>query len=835
VPGIHFLLLLVATGYGPCPGPIGKPTVLLQRVILQYIVMSLPALLTAIPHLQNDTSNWAIFAMRFRKAMEAMHRWGHFDGTTMCPVLKDAAHLTNAESQTIKEWEKEDRTTRYHLSRWLPDHIFIGLIDHKTAKGRWDQLAEELGQPAQEASRTEGLTGEPPAATAEGSSRRRRRRMGKRRPADAIHIADIEGEGCSLAEEGDTHAQIVSAEVVLSRQHPQTPDPIVHAQTVGTELEAILGEPGAIEEGAHAHDDRAEPDLKEGQLGDPNANTPEGVAHPEPDSMREETETNTPAHLEGMGPDALMEEEDDRLLEVEEDGAARKAASVEGDAGPHVELQDPGVSCLATQENARPHTLPSPMSPTTLEAASMQRSLAVDTEMPAIPVPDHGADLEPQPHDAPPLPNEAAEHPIHQPPEQIRAPTEVGGPLESLPGEASQRAMGQMVLTSAHTLEGKTPIGEAHGRPPDTPNLQWQGSTAWEPMFAIPKACVRVHEVWRPVLDEGACMRPDPWPSPGIVIINPDTCIGSALQLEGEQNIHIPSVGSKLHAAPPTPQHFSLSPSLPIPLPLDTLARKNAPRGEGAATKQRTIEDRPRPEPPKPPDLHIEVLEKAGGALPVASAVPALAKDTVGVGPADKAETASAAKPKALVSWAQEAGRRREVNAQPYEVLPQKGKRNAEALSRKRERRPTEGKCEPIQLPGEAPQNHKGTLEMPPRNHKRERGATPQGMAKRKVERLPQEGKCKLERPKALPPDGERERGTMPQGTPNEGICKPGWPPQEPAHKAVPTTSEGQGPWDLGGRPPRERTLDSKWPVEAMNIALGIVAHKKTLAVQKLS
>jgi len=67
------------------------------------------------------------------------------------------------------------------------------------------------------------------------------------------------------------------------------------------------------------------------------------------------------------------------------------------------------------------------------------------------------------------------------------------------------------------------------------------------------------------------------------------------------------------------------------------------------------------------------------------STAPALAKDTVGVGPADKAETASAAKPKALVSWAQEAGRRREVNVQPYEALPQKGKRNAEVLSRKRE------------------------------------------------------------------------------------------------------------------------------------------------------
>ena len=180
--------------------------------------------------------------------------------------------------------------------------------------------------------------------------------------------------------------------------------------------------------------------------------------------------------------------------------------------------------------------------------------------------------------------------------------------MESLLGEALQHAMGQMVLTSAHALEGKMPIGEVHSRPPDTPNLQRQGSTAWEPIFAIPKAHVRVHKARRPVLDEGACMHPDLWPNLGTIIIDPDTCIGSALQLKGEQNFHIPCVGSKLHAAPSAPQHFSLSPLPPIPSPLNTLACKNSPHGEGAATKQRTIKDCPCPELWKPPDLQAEDL-----------------------------------------------------------------------------------------------------------------------------------------------------------------------------------------------------------------------------------
>jgi len=176
-------------------------------------------------------------------------------------------------------------------------------------------------------------------------------------------------------------------------------------------------------------------------------------------------------NLEGTGPEVLMEEEVDHLLEVEEDGATGKAASVEGDASPHIKLQDPGVSCLAMQENAGSLTLPSPPPPTTLETASTQCSPAANTGTPDILVPDHGADLELLPHNTL-LPNKAAEPPIHQLPEQTQAPTGVGGSLELLLGEASQRAKGQRSLTLGHTLEGNMPIGEAHGHPPDFANLQ---------------------------------------------------------------------------------------------------------------------------------------------------------------------------------------------------------------------------------------------------------------------------------------------------------------------------------------------------------------------------
>src|SRR5260221_3207566 len=122
-----------------------------------------------------------------------------------------------------------------------------------------------------------------------------------------------------------------------------------------------------------------------GHPGNPNINTPEGVAHPEPDSTHGEDanpNTDARAHLEGAGSQVLMDEEDDCSLKVEEEGTARENASVEGDMGPRVELQDPGVSPLATHEDAGSSPSPSPSStPTPVpEAASTERSPAANTE-----------------------------------------------------------------------------------------------------------------------------------------------------------------------------------------------------------------------------------------------------------------------------------------------------------------------------------------------------------------------------------------------------------------------------------------------------------------------
>jgi hypothetical protein len=140
----------------------------------------------------------------------------------------------------------------------------------------------------------------------------------------------------------------------------------------------ISGEPGAI---------------RFGQPGDLNSNNPEGVAYWEPDSIPggdSHQNVNMPMHPVGTGPDVLLKK----------DGTAGKNASIEGDEVPHVKLQEPRVRHLIIVEENKFLTL-SP-SPITLEAASMQHSLAINTMMPEILELDRGADLDPLPHDTPP-------------------------------------------------------------------------------------------------------------------------------------------------------------------------------------------------------------------------------------------------------------------------------------------------------------------------------------------------------------------------------------------------------------------------------------------------
>ena len=115
---------------------------------------------------------------------------------------------------------------------------------------------------------------------------------------------------------------------------------------------------------------------------------------------------------------------------------------------------------------------------------------------------------------------------------------------------------------------------------------------------------------------------------------------------------------------------------------------------------------------------------------------------------------------------------------------------------------------------------------MPPQTHEHEPNWPPQEVLCKdtlltwEASNAGQETKTPLRK-------GELEVSALPQECTNKGNCKPSWPSQETSHKAIPSTWEGVALWDPGGRPPRERTLNLKGPVEATDIAVGIDAPQQ--------
>ena len=98
---------------------------------------------TIIPHLKPHGTNWAVFSLRFREAMQAMRRWGYFDGTKLRPIPKDPSAPTNAEIEALESWDHEDVVARYLLSQRLPDMTFMRLSQYQTAQARWTHVNDE--------------------------------------------------------------------------------------------------------------------------------------------------------------------------------------------------------------------------------------------------------------------------------------------------------------------------------------------------------------------------------------------------------------------------------------------------------------------------------------------------------------------------------------------------------------------------------------------------------------------------------------------------------------------------------------------------------------------
>ena len=96
-----------------------------------------------IPRLEPDGSNWAIFLMRFRMAMQATNRWDYFDGSKPRPVAKDTSAPTDEEKESAKCWEHDDLIARYLLSQCLPDSTVLRLNQYTMAQTCWAHVSDE--------------------------------------------------------------------------------------------------------------------------------------------------------------------------------------------------------------------------------------------------------------------------------------------------------------------------------------------------------------------------------------------------------------------------------------------------------------------------------------------------------------------------------------------------------------------------------------------------------------------------------------------------------------------------------------------------------------------
>ena len=73
------------------------------------------SLSSSVPKLESTGMNWAIFSVCFQDSVEAKGFWGHFNGTTTCPVAVDIiVTATDGTTATVNDtsarewWDKDE-------------------------------------------------------------------------------------------------------------------------------------------------------------------------------------------------------------------------------------------------------------------------------------------------------------------------------------------------------------------------------------------------------------------------------------------------------------------------------------------------------------------------------------------------------------------------------------------------------------------------------------------------------------------------------------------------------------------------------------------------------
>ena len=111
---------------------------------------------SSVPKLEMTGTNWAIFEIRFRDAIEAKGFWGHFDGTTKRPE-QGTPQTSTSDGQPVPasglskeefaaattQWEKDERSAKSLLNQKIPDSTLMRIRSKITVEERWKAIERE--------------------------------------------------------------------------------------------------------------------------------------------------------------------------------------------------------------------------------------------------------------------------------------------------------------------------------------------------------------------------------------------------------------------------------------------------------------------------------------------------------------------------------------------------------------------------------------------------------------------------------------------------------------------------------------------------------------------
>jgi hypothetical protein len=104
------------------------------------------SLSSSVPKLESTSTNWAIFKICFRDAVEAKGFWGYFDGTSICPVaifVTAPDGTTSIDNTPIDQWDKDECSAKSLLNQKISDSTLMRIHLKTTVEERWRAIEKE--------------------------------------------------------------------------------------------------------------------------------------------------------------------------------------------------------------------------------------------------------------------------------------------------------------------------------------------------------------------------------------------------------------------------------------------------------------------------------------------------------------------------------------------------------------------------------------------------------------------------------------------------------------------------------------------------------------------